>query len=482
MQFMPNSKVFISFGNLTITYYALCIVAGAFIAYQFSKRNLMKLGYKAEIAEDLFYGILPCAIIGARLWYVIFEWNNQYAANPISILYIWEGGLGIYGGMLAGFAYAYFYLRRKGISFLRFADAIVPNILIGQCLGRWGNFFNQEAFGRAVTEDFFRYYPSFIKEKMYIKGTYYEPTFLYESIGTLVGWLLINFLYRKSDERKRGDLFYAYLAWYGMIRFFIEGLRSDSLYIGTIRVSQLTSIILVVIGVLGILGVFRRFRTKRIKPTLLFDVDGTLIDSDELIFDSFRYVFGKYEPDLELTDEMLLSFLGPSLKESFGKYSSKDTDMLVEEYRQYNKTKHDELLKEIPHVKETLQYFKENGYKIGAVSTKYSDTVHQGLKLCGIDEYVDVVIGGEMVEHQKPSPEGIYKACDELKSSYDYIVYIGDSPADIKGAKNAGAYSIGVTWTRKGREILDAEKPDAMISDMSELKDIVKELTFNGDI
>ncbi|MBR3841637.1 MAG: prolipoprotein diacylglyceryl transferase [Erysipelotrichales bacterium] len=479
MEFMPNPRVFLAFGNFRVTYYALCIVVGAFLCYQFSKKYILKMGYDSELCEDIFYGMLPFALIGARLWYVVFEWE-QYVSNPISVFYVWQGGLGIYGGILGALLFGYFFLKKKGLSFLRFGDAILPNMLLAQFCGRWGNFFNQEAYGRAVSADFFKYFPAFIKEKMFINGTYYEPTFLYEGIGNLIGWIIITFLYRKSDERKRGDLFYAYLLWYGTVRFFVEGLRSDSLYIGPIRVSQLTSIILVLIGTLGILGVFRKFSSKK-KPVLLFDVDGTLIDSDELIFDSFRYVFSKYEPDLEVTDEMLLSFLGPSLFESFSKWSTKDTNMLVDEYRAYNKTKHDELLKEIPNAKETLAYFKEQGYTIGAVSTKFTDTVHQGLKICGIDEYMDVVIGGDMVQNQKPNPEGIFKACDELKVGYDYVVFTGDSPADIKGAKNFGAYSVGCAWTRKGREILDVEKPNSMIDDISELKDIVKELSFDGD-
>lgn len=478
MQFMPNSKVLLSFGNLKITYYALCLVIAAAACYYVCDKTLKKMGYKGEVLEDLFYATIPVALIGARAWYVAFEWK-QYAPNPIKVFYIWEGGLGIYGGVLAAMVFCFFYAKRKGYSFLRFGDVILPNLLLSQCIGRWGNFFNQEAYGRAVSAEFYENFPAFIRDKMLINGTYYEPTFLYESIGTLVGWILIHFIYSKSDERKRGDLFYAYFLWYGMIRFFIEGLRADSLYIGSIRVSQLTSIILVIVGALGTLGVFRKFSLQ--KPTLLFDVDGTVIDSDELIFDSFRYVFNKYEPELEVTDEMLISFLGPSLRDSFSKYSNKDTDMLINEYREYNRSKHDELLKEIPNVKETLAYFKEQGYKIGAVSTKYTDTVHHGLKVCGIDEYFDVVIGGDLVEHQKPHQEGFLKACDALKVSYDYIIYVGDSPTDIIGGKNVGAYTVGVTWTRKGREILDAEKPNAMISDFAELKDIVKEVVFSGD-
>ncbi len=482
MQFMPNSKVFLSFGNLTITYYALCIVTGTIIAYQFSKRNIKKMGYNTEILEDLLYGIIPCAIIGARLWYVAFEWE-QYASNPISVLYIWQGGLGIYGGIIAGFIFAAIYLKKKKISFLRFADAIVPNILIGQCLGRWGNFFNQEAYGQEVAEYFYDVFPNFIKEKMHINNTYYEPTFLYESVGTLTGWLIINFLYRKSDLRKRGDLFYAYLLWYGMVRFFVEGRRADALFIGPLRVSQLTSIIIVIIGALGILGAFRMIKSK-IKPTLLFDNDGTIIDSDELIFESFHYVFNKFYPEIEVTHEMELSFLGPTLEESFSKYAPADADIaaMVECYREHNNSMYESLLKEIPNAKETLKYFHEEGYKIGVVSSKFTDAVKRGLDQLGLSEYVDTIIGRDKMDVFKPDPDGLYKACDALGCGYDYVVYVGDSDTDMQAGLAAGAYTVGVTWTAKGREVLDAEKPDAMIEDISDLKELVKKVQYRGDM
>lgn len=479
MHLFPNPKVIVSFGSLTVTWYAFLIVVAAFLCYKISENNLKKLGYSKELAEDLFYGMLPFALIGARLWYVVFEWE-QYVSDPISIIKIWEGGLGIYGGVLGGMAYGIYFARKHKLSYLRWADAIIPNLLLAQCIGRWGNFVNQEAFGRVVEESYYRLFPAFIKDKMFIAGAYREPTFLYESIANLIGFLLITFFYKKNKERKRGDLMYAYFAWYGVTRFFVEGLRSDSLYIGPLRVSQVTSVILMIVGCLGILGVFRKL-SMRHKPTVLFDVDGTLIDSDELIFDTFRYVFGKYEPELELTDELLLTFLGPSLKETFEKHSTKDSAMLIEEYRTYNKAKHEELLKPIPNAKETLSYLKEQGYQIGAVSTKYSDAVHLGLSICEIDEYVDVVIGGEMVEHQKPSPQGIYKACKELGVSHDFLVYVGDSATDIQAAHNAGAYSVGAAWTAKGRECLDEQNPSKMIDNLIDLKQVLKEVVYAGD-
>lgn len=480
MQLFPSPKIVLSIGPLNLTWYATFIAIAAYLCYKVSENNIKKMGYSSELAEDLFFGMLPFALIGARTWYVVFEWGNQYASNPISALYIWEGGLGIYGGVLGGLAYGYYFAKKHKLSYLRWGDAVVPNLLLAQTIGRWGNFMNQEAYGRIVSEAYYTYFPEFIKAKMFINGAYREPTFLYESIANLTGFLLITFVYKKVKERKRGDLLYAYFAWYGVTRFFIEGLRSDSLYIGPFRVSQVTSVILMSIGILGILGVFRKQMAKR-KPVLLFDVDGTLIDSDELIFDSFRYVFGKYEPQLQLTPEILLSFLGPSLRSSFEKYSDKDPDMLCEEYRVYNAAKHNELLKPIPHVKEMLQYFKDQGYTLGAVSTKFTKTVMLGLSVCEIQDYFDVIIGGDMVEHHKPDPEGIYKACKELGVSHDFLIYVGDSPSDIAAAHNAGAYSVAAGWTAKGKEVYNTVEPERIIDDLLEMKEVVKEVVYGGD-
>ena len=238
MQLFPDPKILLSIGNIHVTWYAVFILTGALIAYALSLRTLKKWGYDSEMLENFFVPMLLIAIIGARLYYVIFEWE-RYVADPIRIFYIWEGGLAIHGGLIAGVAFGLWYFRRMKVDGLRVMDAIFPNILIAQALGRWGNFINQEAFGRVVSESYYQGWPSFIKDQMYIGGQYREPTFLYESLANLLGFALITFVYRKHGRRKRGDLAWAYCAWYGAVRFVIESMRSDALMAGGLRIAQL---------------------------------------------------------------------------------------------------------------------------------------------------------------------------------------------------------------------------------------------------
>lgn len=261
MSLFPDAKTFIEIGPFSIQWYAVCIMVGALIAYGIGQYNLRKLGYDKELLSDYFVAVLLIGIVGARLWYVIFMWNDLYAANPIEIFYITNGGLAIQGGLIAGLLFSYYFFKKKKIPFLVAGDAILPGVLIAQACGRWGNFFNQEAYGSMVDLAFLKslHLPDFIIEKMYIQGHYYQPTFLYESIGCVIGFLLIFFVVRRFQD-KQGYLFFSYFVWYGTIRFFIEGLRTDSLYVFGLKTAQLTSIAFVIAGIAGLL--YCRYKGK----------------------------------------------------------------------------------------------------------------------------------------------------------------------------------------------------------------------------
>ena len=175
--------------------------------------------------------ITPFAIVCARIYYVVFSWQD-YAANPISVLYIWEGGIAIYGGVLGAVLGIAVFCRIKKLKMATVLDLVLLGFLIGQSIGRWGNFFNREAFG-APTETFFR---MGLMNSVTGQWEYYHPTFLYESVWNLVGLVLLHFLSKK--RRYDGQVALGYAAWYGLGRTFIEGLRMDSLYWGSFRVSQ----------------------------------------------------------------------------------------------------------------------------------------------------------------------------------------------------------------------------------------------------
>jgi pyrophosphatase PpaX len=200
--------------------------------------------------------------------------------------------------------------------------------------------------------------------------------------------------------------------------------------------------------------------------TIIFDLDGTLLNTDELIFKSFEHVFQTYFPGHKLSKDELLSFLGPSLVESFSKYSD-NVDELIDCYREYNHAHHKDYVTIYPHVKETLEVLSNRGYKLAVVTTKLKYAAYLGLDLFDITKYFDVIIGIDDVTNTKPDPEGIFKALSMTNQKNG--VMIGDNVTDIKAGKNAGVYTIGVKWSPKGYQEIEKLKPDLLIDDMKEI-------------
>ena len=227
-----NPSTGFSIGPLSVHYYGLIIAVGLMLAVLYCSKRSHQFGIDEDTLLDGVLWVTPVAIIFARLYYCIFSWD-LYADDPIRVLYIWEGGIAIYGSVIGAIIGIIIFCKVKKLSIAAILDLTSLGFLIGQTLGRWGNFFNREAFG-AETESFFRM--GLMKASTGVV-TYYHPTFLYESVWNLIGFLLLHFLSRK--RRFDGQIALGYVAWYGLGRAFIEGLRTDSLYIGSIRVSQL---------------------------------------------------------------------------------------------------------------------------------------------------------------------------------------------------------------------------------------------------
>lgn len=242
-------SVMFNFGILQIKWYSffilVALILSSFLIYKEAKRKGIK---EEELVDILFYGIL-IGIIGARIYYIIFN-LSYYIANPKEIIMVWHGGLAIHGGLIATLIFLIIYSNKKKINTLLLTDIIVVGLLLAQAIGRWGNFFNQEAYGRIVSVSFLKnlHIPSFIINGMYIDGYYREPTFLYESILSLIGFILLLGI-RKNKNLKVGQLTGIYLLWYGTERILIEALRSDSLMLGPIKVAQLVSIIFIGTGI-----------------------------------------------------------------------------------------------------------------------------------------------------------------------------------------------------------------------------------------
>ena len=222
----------VTLGPLNIHFYGVIIALGLMLAVVYACRRSSRFGLKEDDILDGVLWVTPFAIACARLYYCIFSWD-YYSANPVEILYIWEGGLAIYGGVIGAAVGVLVFSWIKKIKVAALLDLVAIGFLIGQSIGRWGNFFNREAFG-AETESFLR---MGLMNRYTGEITYYHPTFLYESLWNAAGFVLLHIL---SGKRKYdGQIALMYVAWYGLGRAFIEGLRTDSLYWGPFRVSQL---------------------------------------------------------------------------------------------------------------------------------------------------------------------------------------------------------------------------------------------------
>ena len=219
-------------GPLTIHLYGVIIAAGLMLAVLYACRRSREFGIKEDDVIDGVLWVTPFAIICARLYYCLFSWDS-YADDPISILYIWNGGLAIYGGVIGAAIGVIVFCKIKKIKIPALLDLVALGFLIGQAMGRWGNFFNREAFG-CRTDSFFR-----MGLLNSITGTvsYFHPTFLYESVWNVIGFVMLHFA--SKHRQYDGQIALGSAAWYGLGRTFIEGLRTDSLYLGVFRVSQL---------------------------------------------------------------------------------------------------------------------------------------------------------------------------------------------------------------------------------------------------
>ena len=278
LQLISGFKIF----GLEIKFYGILMasafVIGLFLAMKYCKQK----GYSENIPYELLIIVFPTAIVGARLNYVLFTLSER-TWSFVDILSIWHGGLMIYGGVIFSVIAIAIYCHFKKISFVAILDMLAPILILGQAIGRWGNFFNQEAYGSLITNSSFQWFPFgvYIENSHFttaasqqvadfygttaIDGVWFNATFFYESIWCLGGFFLLHFLFKKTKQK--GLCTATYLAYYGFERFFVEQLRTDSLYIGSVRVSVLISGLIFLLGA-GLLIYFMVKNYKNKKKTI----------------------------------------------------------------------------------------------------------------------------------------------------------------------------------------------------------------------
>lgn len=264
--FELNPVAFTLFGKVEVRWYGLIITLGIILAFSYCAYRAKQEKISFDDLLDIAIFTVIFGIIGARLYYVLTSLDKY--DSFYSMIAIWEGGLAIYGGLIAGALTIFLVCRHKKIKFMKMFDAVAPGVMIAQALGRWGNFFNGEAHGEYVLEGSPLYFirmglsPHYINGKVVHSMGYVHPTFLYESIWNIVGFVLINIFYKK--KKFDGQIFYMYIAWYGFGRMFIEGLRTDSLPLGVFRISQVVGFICFVVGTLMLVLNLLKSRRERL--------------------------------------------------------------------------------------------------------------------------------------------------------------------------------------------------------------------------
>jgi phosphatidylglycerol---prolipoprotein diacylglyceryl transferase len=252
----PLNPIAFTLGPIQVHWYGIIIGSGLALALYLAIREGNKRGLPKETFADLMIWAIPISIICARIYYVLFEWG-YYSKHLSEAPKIWHGGIAIHGAIIGGVLTVFFFGRSRKISFWKITDIAAPSLILGQAIGRWGNFMNQEAHGGPVSRAFLEnlHLPTFIINQMYINGTYYQPTFLYESIWDFTGVILLILLRRVN--LRRGELFLSYMIWYSIGRFFIEGMRTDSLMLtSSLRMAQMISIAMIVAAIVII--IYRR--------------------------------------------------------------------------------------------------------------------------------------------------------------------------------------------------------------------------------
>ncbi len=263
-RFQSPGPILVELGPVTLRWYGLLIASAVIIGVLLSQYLAKRRDINPDLLGDLSIWLVLAAIPGARLYYVAFEWEN-YAQRPEAIIAIWQGGIAIHGAIIGGAIAALIFARLNRISFWQLADLVSPSLILGQAIGRWGNFFNSEAFGTPTDLPWKLYIPPANRPPQYADESFFHPTFLYESLWNLGVFALLIYLFfwglRHPQRYRIGTLAFVYMAAYSGGRIWIEGLRTDSLMFGSIQVAQLISLFGIMIGIFGLVWLYSMRRS-----------------------------------------------------------------------------------------------------------------------------------------------------------------------------------------------------------------------------
>ncbi len=437
MIWFPDMSTIVAVGGITIKWYAVTLVVGCILGYLYLSQAMKLHGYKQSVSDDILILMIVGGVVCGRLFWVLENLKN-YSMYAWYVFAIGDGGIDIIGSLFGISLLVAFYGRKHHMSFRRTLDVISTALLIVLIVAR---------VGRAL-----------------------ETTNVWYCVAiTIIELLVIYYGMRTySPNRKRGDAFAVMLMLTGFDRLAAMVFKWDPLAVNNVWCCVFAE----AYGL--IVWTYSRFFDKR-KPVILFDFDGTIMDSEQMIVGCFAYLFQKYGDIKDFTKEVQQEVFGPPLRDELKKlFPDQDTDQLMKDYTDFQKSlpgRH--LVSTIPHVVDVLKELKKQGYVTAIVTSRLSESCETWVEDLEIEEYFDAIVGTERYRHSKPRPDGIIETCEILNVGHDSVVYIGDNVSDVQAGKNAGVYTIGFVTNEEKKEKIMNEKPNATIYDINELMKIL---------
>lgn len=439
MKVFPDAKTLLSLGIFSLPVYAITFILGIALASWFSYKEAKRKGIRRELNLELIVVAIVGGFVFSRFFWVLFNLGEYLKYLPY-VFAINDGGMSIMGALLGVSFVTGLYAKERKLSALQVLDFIAPLFLFSTIFIRMGRAFERSSVWIPIVLD-------------------------------TLGFVLIWFQFRSyRPGYKRGQALALTLCWLGLTAVATIVFKWDPYLKGQFLLAFLVE----AIGVAGLWFVYNR---KEEKPTILFDLDGTIMDSRRMVLYCYAYLFKKYSSLKQFTMDKQDEVFGASLQEEIEKFfPNQDAHVLVQEYRQYQRSfSWSKEVSLFPETQETLEYLWKEGYTIGLVSSRLTESCESWLKQLRLDHCFSVIVGRDQVKRPKPSPAGIRFACQRLKTSTANCLYIGDNGTDIQAAKRAGVFAVGFNTEERKLAPLKKEKPNRIIHQLDELKDILAE-------
>jgi phosphatidylglycerol:prolipoprotein diacylglycerol transferase len=438
MQFFPDPETILTVGGFSLGWYTLTLLISIACGYYFLHKHMRANGYGLNTIDDIFVLALIGGIIGGRIGWILENWKT-YTLYAWYMFAIADGGFEVITVLLGAGIAVFWYTKRKRMSFFRTMDLIAMDILQMSIIAKIGR-----CFGSPVT-------------------------WIVVAMNTIGFIFIYKFVRPYHEGRRRGDSTTFALLWMGASKLIAFVFKLDPM-----AVNCFWTCIMAEAG--GIILYVRNRSYKSPKPVILFDLDGTLMDSEGMVLQCFRWMYRKYGNIEEFTKEKQREVFGPPLKEELAKlFPQEDPNKLIREYRAFQSTLPGRGAVQLqPYAGSVLQTLHKHGYKLGIVSSRLTESCETWLTDLRIRPFIDVVVGRDQFAHAKPAPDGILKACEKLGLGHDHCIYIGDGVSDVKAGRAAGVFTVAVTSNPDRLEALRDAHPNAQITNVAELLPILK--------